>query len=354
MPGTRPSSPSQPSQPSSQLQSRSSIDPSGSEPTPASSTSSAPAPAPAPSAPALGDVGSGGDVGGGPAHMEESLEEVLNFCGGLFSDEDLGNDSVLQGLADDAERMAIQKATEGGLVPTPPRADGQQYGQWPGMAPFNSKGGSLPPTAPSNVTDSHAVLMELFARDQELVRQVPPLDLTGQRVAQTPPPTGRDEFRAAKSMKCHQGSATKSAVSELARGSGNGAEDAECEDRSSDDGEEDENVIVLGEERVSLPNGHVTVVKRKNQATTWAVKFTFLGTRLYFGTSYPTKKKAEKALKMGRVLFREEVQKTPNVSKDELKRDLKRIAATVKAKCQKGEYLSLFLQSFVSTRTISC
>jgi len=94
-------------------------------------------------------------------------------------------------------------------------------------------------------------------------------------------------------------------------------------------------------------------MKRKNQATTWAVKFTFLGTQLYFGTSYPTKKKAEKALKMGRVLFREEVQKTPNVSKDELKRDLKRIAATVKVKCQ-GEYLSLFLQSFVSTRTISC
>ena len=69
---------------------------------------------------------------------------------------------------------------------------GQQYGQWPqgqgpgqqygqpGMAQSNSIG-SLPPIGPSggstanvsqmNKTDSHAVLMELFARDQDLVRQ---------------------------------------------------------------------------------------------------------------------------------------------------------------------------------------
>ena len=56
---------------------------------------------------------------------------------------------------------------------------GQQYGQ-PGMAQSNSIG-SLPPIGPSggstgnvaqmNKTDSHAVLMELFARDQDLVRQ---------------------------------------------------------------------------------------------------------------------------------------------------------------------------------------
>jgi len=51
---------------------------------------------------------------------------------------------------------------------------GQQYGQWPGMAPFNSMGVSLPPNAPNNVTDSHAVLMELFARDQELGTSFPP------------------------------------------------------------------------------------------------------------------------------------------------------------------------------------
>lgn len=60
-----------------------------------------------------------------------------------------------------------------------PQGQGQQYGQ-PGMAQSNSIG-SLPPIAPSggstgnvsqmNKTDSHAVLMELFARDQDLVRQ---------------------------------------------------------------------------------------------------------------------------------------------------------------------------------------
>jgi len=59
------------------------------------------------------------------------------------------------------------------------QGQGQQYGQ-PGMAQSNSIG-SLPPIAPSggstgnvsqmNKTDSHAVLMELFARDQDLVRQ---------------------------------------------------------------------------------------------------------------------------------------------------------------------------------------
>ena len=59
----------------------------------------------------------------------DSLEEALNFwssSGGLFSSEDIRNDSVLQGPADDAELMAIQKATEGGLVSTPPRADEEE------------------------------------------------------------------------------------------------------------------------------------------------------------------------------------------------------------------------------------
>ena len=57
----------------------------------------------------------------------DSLEEALNFwsnSGGLFSNEDIRNDAVLQGPADDVERVAIQKVTEGGLISTPPpRAD---------------------------------------------------------------------------------------------------------------------------------------------------------------------------------------------------------------------------------------
>ena len=67
----------------------------------------------------------------------DSLEEALNFwssSGGLFSSEDIRNDSILQGPADDAERVAIQKATEGGLVSTPPRTDEEEEetGAWLG------------------------------------------------------------------------------------------------------------------------------------------------------------------------------------------------------------------------------
>lgn len=324
--------------------------------------------APAPSGPATADVGSGtdgdgvasgGGGGGGPAwEVSEvhSLGEDLDFAG-LFSNDHLINDSVLQGGVGGSPILDMPPGDVGMLLKMYSSSEEEEGSDMVGV-------------------------------------DVPPLDLTG-RVAQTPPSTGRDEFRAAKSMKCHQGSATKSAVSELARGSGNGMvlrstaappsydgggdggesdddgaddgaalpsesdnsdseEDEESAEQSGDDNNDDENVIVLGEEHVPLPNGYLKVMKRKNQATTWAAKFIFLGKELYFGTSYPTKKKAEKALKMGRVLFREEVQKIPNVSKDELKRDLKLIAETVKVKCQKGEYLSLFLQLFVSTRTISC
>ena len=177
--------------------------------------------------------------------------------------------------------------------------------------------------------------------------------------AGAPMPSGRPSRRAAtqKKISYEEDSDSHSSDSESKDFSDDDEDDdseeeadddsSEASDDSSenngddgDDGDE-QDVIILGGERVSLPNGYLKTRKRKD-GVEYGAAFTFLGTELFFGASYPTKKKAEEALKMGRMLFREEVEKTPNVSKDELKPDLKRIAKIVRMKCQDGEYLSLF------------
>lgn len=85
----------------------------------------------------------------GRRNTGDSLEEALNFwnsSGGLFSSEDIRNDAVLQGRVDDMERVAIQKATEGGLISTPPREeDAEGTGVWLGVNyEFEENGGSVP------------------------------------------------------------------------------------------------------------------------------------------------------------------------------------------------------------------
>ena len=90
----------------------------------------------------------------------ESLEEALNFWddGGLFSSEEMRNDAVLRGPAEDMERVAIQMATEGGLISTPPpRADedegtnggwGDGYGEGDTLKSFEDNGSSSVPVLP--------------------------------------------------------------------------------------------------------------------------------------------------------------------------------------------------------------
>ena len=87
----------------------------------------------------------------------DSLEEALNFwsnSGGLFSSDDIRNDAVLRGPAEDMERVAIQKATEGGLISTPPpRVDeddetnggwGDANGECDILKSFEDSGSSVP------------------------------------------------------------------------------------------------------------------------------------------------------------------------------------------------------------------
>lgn len=76
----------------------------------------------------------------------DSLEEALNFwsdSGGLFSSEDIRNDAVLRGSAEGVERVAIQKATEGGLISTPPPRDDEDEETNGGWADGNGEGDIL-------------------------------------------------------------------------------------------------------------------------------------------------------------------------------------------------------------------